>query len=229
MPGGAFKKEDNLVVDRSPDGPIAVRFKPMPAASTPFAVNDLIKRYQHAAEAGEHHPVLLSGLFILDLLVIHPFEDGHGRVARPLTGALLGEHGYTVGRYVSIEQEIAESDDAYYQALLDSTHGWHQGIADPWPRLAYFTRLIASAYTVFADRAAAARTPGTKQERIREHVLRQAPATFRLADIRTAVPGVSDQTIRLVLEQLRGEGKVRADGTGRSATWTRTGNTAPFE
>ena len=171
--------------------------------------------------------MLLSGLFILDLLVIHPFEDGNGRVARLLTGALLGEHGYTVGRYVSLEQEIAESADAYYQALLDSTHGWHEGTADPWAWLGYFTSMIASAYAVFAYRAAAARTPGTKQERVREHILRHAPATFRLADIRTAVPGVSDQTIRLALEQLRGEGKVRADGTGRSATWTRIPNTAP--
>jgi hypothetical protein len=89
--------------------------------------------------------------------------------------------------------------------------------------------MIASVYAIFADRAAAARTPGTKQARVREHILRHAPATFRLADIRTAVPGVSDQTIRLVLEQLRGEGKVRADGTGRSATWTRTGNFASSE
>ncbi|HEY2578864.1 MAG TPA: hypothetical protein VGI74_21370 [Streptosporangiaceae bacterium] len=88
--------------------------------------------------------------------------------------------------------------------------------------------MIAGTYPVFADRAAAAQTPGTKQQRVREHILRHAPATFRLANIRTAVPGVSDQTIRLVLEQLRSEGKVRADGTGRSATWTRT-NTAPSE
>jgi len=36
-------------------------------------VDDLIERYEHAVAAGEHHPVLLSGLFILDLLVIHPF------------------------------------------------------------------------------------------------------------------------------------------------------------
>jgi len=78
----------------------------------------------------------------------------------------------------------------------------------------------------FADRAAAAQTPGTKQEHVREHILRHASATFRIADIRTAVPGVSDQTIRLVLEQLRKAGRVRADGTGRSATWTRT-NTTP--
>jgi Fic family protein len=221
MPGGAFKTQDNLVVDRSPDGSTTVRFKPVPAASTPFAIDDLIERYGRAIAAGEHHPVLLSGLFVLDLLVIHPFEDGNGRVARLLTGAMLSEHGYTVGRFVSLEQVIAESADDYYQALLDSTHGWHEGTADPWPWLSYFTGVIADAYAVFADRAAAAQNFGTKQQRVREHVLRHAPATFRLADVRTALPGVSDQTIRLVLEQLRGEGKVRADGTGRSATWTR--------
>jgi Fic family protein len=170
--------------------------------------------------------VLLTGLFILDLLVIHPFEDGNGRVARLLTSTMLIEHGYSVGRYVSLEQAVADSADAYYQALLDSTHGWHDGTADPWPWLVYLTNVIASAYAVFADRAAAARTPGTKQQRIREHILRHAPVTFRRTDIRTAVPGVSDQTIRIVLEQLKREGKVRADGTGRAATWTRV-NTAP--
>ena len=227
-PGGAFKTEDNLVVDRSPDGSTTVRFKPVSAAGTPFAVDDLIKRYEQAVAAGVHHPVLLSGLFVLDFLVIHPFEDGNGRVARLLTGAMLSEHGYTVGRYVSLEQAIAESADACYQALLDSTNGWHEGTADPWPWLGYFTSMIAGAYAVFADRAASAQTPGTKQQRIREHILRHAPATFRLADVRAAVPGVSDQTIRLVLEQLRNEGRVRADGTGRSATWTRM-NTASSE
>ena len=221
MPGGAFKTEDNLVVDRSPDGSTTVRFKPVPAAKTPFAIDDLIGRYQETVATGEHHPALLTGLFILDLLVIHPFEDGNGRVARLLTSAMLTEHGYTVGRYVSLEQAVAESADAYYQALLESTHGWHEDTSDPWPWLSYFTNVIADAYTVFAERTAAAKTPGTKQQRVREHILRHAPVTFRLADIRTAVPGVSDQTIRLVLEQLRNEGKVRADGTGRSATWTR--------
>jgi len=229
MPGGAFKTEDNLVVDRSPDGSTTVRFKPVSAVRTPFAIDDLIDRYKRAVAAGEHHPVLLSGLFVLDLLVIHPFEDGNGRVARVLSNAMLIEHGYTVGRYVSLEQAVAESADAYYQALLESTHGWHDGTSDPWPWLGYFTSVIAGAYAAFADRAAAATTPGTKQQRVREHILRRAPVTFRLADIRTAVPGVSDQTIRLVLEQLKNEGKVRADGTGRAATWTRMTNTAPSE
>ena len=220
--GGAFKTADNLVVDRSPDGSTSVRFKPVSAATTPFAVDDLIDRYQQASAAGEHHPVLLAGLFVFDLLVIHPFADGNGRVARVVTNALLVDQGYTVGRYVSIEQAVAESADAYYRVLLASTHGWHDGAADPWPWLDYFTGTIEGAYAVFADRAAAVTTPGTKQERIREHILHRAPATFRLADIRMAVPGVSDQTIRIVLDQLKSKGKVRADGTGRTASWTRT-------
>lgn len=46
------------------------------------------------------------------------FEGGNGRVARLLTNAMLGVHGYTVGRYVSLEPAIAESADAYYQAPL---------------------------------------------------------------------------------------------------------------
>jgi hypothetical protein len=122
---------------------------------------------------------------------------------------------------VSLEHSIAESADACYKALLDSTHGWHESTADPWPWLAYFTSVIANAYAVFANRAAAAQTPGTKQQRVREHILRHAPGTFRLAELTTAMPGISYQTIRLVLEQLRREGKVQSDGTGRSATWTR--------
>lgn len=40
--------------------------------------------------------------------------------------------------------------------------------------------------------------------------------------------GVSDQTIRLVLGQLRKEGKVPAEGTGRFATWTRMARAIPW-
>ncbi len=107
-PGGRWKEVDNLVVDRSPDGTIAVRFVPVPASRTPTVTADLLQRYDAALAERRHHPVLLTGLLVLDLLTIHPFEDGNGRVARALTNALLDGAGYGVGRYVSIEQLIAE-------------------------------------------------------------------------------------------------------------------------
>ncbi|MEU8268279.1 Fic family protein [Sphaerisporangium sp. NPDC049002] len=220
-PGGRFKREDNLVVDRMPDGTLIERFRPVSAAETDFHVHELIERYLKAVDEGQHHSVLLVGLFILDLLVIHPFEDGNGRIARALTNALLMDAGYGVVRYVSLEQVIARSPDSYYQALLDSTHGWHQDTADPWPWLCYFTKLLAQGYQVFAARAAAEHSPGTKQDRVRNYVMRQGPPIFRITDIRAALPGISDQTIRLVLNEMRDEGIIAADGVGRSAMWRR--------
>ena len=220
--GGQFKTEDNLVVDRGPAGDITVRFRPVPSADTPFYVAELIDRYSKEIAAQRHHPVLLVGLFTLDLLVIHPFEDGNGRVARALTNALLMDAGYTVSRYVSLEQEIAESADAYYQALLDSTHGWHEDRADPWPWLRYFIEILAEAYRTFARRAASGRADGSKQDRVRDYVLNHAPSPFRMADVRAALPGISDQTIRMVLDRLRHEEAISADGLGRSASWRRT-------
>lgn len=133
--GGQLKTEDNLVVDRSPDGSVEVRFVPVPASQTEFYLADLVDRYRAAHTAGRHHPVLLIGLVVLDLLVIHPFVDGNGRVARALANALLVDAGYEVCRWVSLEQLIAETADSYYETLLRSTHDWHDDAADPWPWL----------------------------------------------------------------------------------------------
>lgn len=220
-PGGRFKSQDNLVVDRAPDGTTSVRFRPVPSSETDFYVHELVAHYLAAIRREEHHPILLIGLFVLDLLVIHPFEDGNGRVARALTNALLADAGYGVVRYISLEQAIAQSVDAYYQALLDSTHGWHQGESDPWHWLSYLAEILAGAYRTFAQRAAAERSDGTKQERVRDYVLRHAPAMFRVSDVRMALPGVSDPTIRVVLGKLRQDGIITAEGTGRSAAWHR--------
>lgn len=219
--GGQLKSADDLVVDRSPDGSIEVRFVPVPAARTQPCLADLISRYLTAQQDARHHPVLLVGLFVLDLLVIHPFEDGNGRVARALTNGLLIDAGYRVCRWVSLEQLIAESADRYYETLLQSTQDWHLDQADPWPWLTYFVEILAGAYQTFARNAAAERSGGTKQSRVRDYVLEHAPAVFRMADVRAALPGVSDQTIRLVLDQLKREALIAPEGTGRTAAWLR--------
>ncbi len=222
-PGGRFKESDNLVVDRSPDGTVEVRFVPVPASRTEYYTAELIDRYRDALSAGTHHPVLLVGLFVLDLLTIHPFDDGNGRVVRALTNSLLDDAGYTVGKYVSLEQLIAETADDYYAALLASTHGWHERANDPWPWLSYFVDVLYRAYARFEQGAASQRSAGTKQDRVREYVTQHAAKIFRIADIRVALPGVSDPTIRLALDQLKQEGSIRPEGTGRAAVWVKTG------
>lgn len=85
----------------------------------------------------------------------------------------------------------------------------------------YFLERLAGAYDRFSARIAASTNSGTKQDRIRDFILLHAPPTFSISDIRRAVPGVSDQTIRLVLAELKEGGHVTNDGVGRSAIWSR--------
>lgn len=220
--GGVFKGEDNLVVDRDPDGSQRVRFHPVSARDTPGFTAELLTRYRDERDADRHHPLLLIGLAVLDFLVIHPFEDGNGRVGRILTNALLDDAGYGVARYVSLEQLVADSADGYYASLLASTHHWHEARHDPWPWLGYFVTQLGQAYTLFGARAAASTgAAGSKRDRVTRYVLDQAPARFQIADIRSALPGISDGTIRNALDALRGQGAVAVDGPGRAATWQR--------
>ncbi len=69
----------------------------------------------------------------------------------------------------------------------------------------------------------AARGLGTlsKQERVRVWALDHAPPVFRLRDVRRALPGISDQTIGLVLRRLRDEGLVRSTEDGPNSSWHR--------
>lgn len=219
--GGRLKEGDNRVVDRHTDGSRVDRFRTVPARDTPFYVSELHDRLETAFSAGKHHPVLLTAAYALDLLVIHPFDNGNGRVARLATTALLLRSGFDVVRYVPVEGLIDRTSDRYYEALKASTEGWHDGSHDVWPWLAYLASRIAEAYDVFEERAGATMPAGSKQARVRAVVASLLDPIFSFDDIRGALPGVSDATIRLTLQRLREEGLVQALGQGRSARWRR--------
>jgi len=220
--GGHFKIEDNLVIDRHPDGGTSTRFAPVSWKETPFYIDELVARTNTALRDNETHPLIIVAAFALDLLCVHPFADGNGRVARLATSHLLQRSGYGVGTYVSVEQLIYETKDEYYQALHGSTAGWFDdGRHSVWPWAAYLLGRLDVAYVRFGTRVAAGMGGGTKQVRVRDFILLQAPSPFTIADIRRAVPGISDNTIRLVLAELRDQGLIANDGTGRSASWRR--------
>jgi hypothetical protein len=120
-----------------------------------------------------------------------------------------------------------DTKNAYYAALYESQRGWHDGEHTIWPWTEYLASTLAAAYDDFEALVGARRHLSTlsKQERVREYVLHHAPATFRLRDIRAALPGVSDQTIRLALLGVRSEGLVVPaddEGGGRTSAWRRT-------
>lgn len=223
-PSGEIKRNDNRIVQYDAAGNHEILFEPVPAREAEFALGELLQRYEDAREQQFAHPLLLMGLMVLDFLAIHPVPDGNGRLAR-----LLGTHemlrmGYGVARYISIEQRIYDTRNGYYQALRASQESWHDRAHDPWPWLSYLVATIADAYADFEERiAASASTSGRrKQDIAREHILGlPAGATFRFADLRRELPGISDATIRLALYDLRRDDAVAADGTGRNTRWQR--------
>jgi Fic family protein len=221
--GGYFKTDDNLVVDRLPDGSRETRFTPVSANDTPFFMEELLVRSHAAFELGEVHPLIISAAVILDFLCIHPFGDGNGRVARLVTSYLMDRAEYGVSRYVSLEQLIYDTKDDYYRSLGESTIDWFDdGHHDVWPWTRYLLKQICEAYGRFDERIAAGTSGGTKQDRVRDFILLHGSATFAISDIRRALPGVSDNTIRLVLSELKNNGRIVNDELGRSATWRRT-------
>jgi Fic family protein len=220
---GRLKANDNLIGDRAGDGRVTVVFEPVAAGSqTEWHVTEAIDRYEAALLYSEIPRLLLLCALVLDLLAIHPFQDGNGRVARLLTTNELVRHGYQVARYVSIEQRVFDTKHSYYEALRASQVGWHEGAHDLWPWTSYLVRILDDAYGDFERRVAAGtRLIGaTKAEQARNYVLDQAPRTFRLAQIAHALPDISQATIRNALEALKTEGRVEA-GRGRSAMWRR--------
>jgi Fic family protein len=222
--GGYLKQEENEIAGRDEHGRRYTIFRTVTSDETPFFVTELFERYSAAAEEQAAHPLLLLSALVLDFLAIHPVLDGNGRVARLLTAYELIRLDYGVARYVSIEQRIYESRNSYYEALRQSQEGWHEAEHRIWPWAEYLLNVLSDGYNRFEERIAGATRPegGTKQHRARDHILNAGPSRFRFRDLKRALPGISEHTLRLVLRQLKSEGLVRSEGRGAGAVWVRT-------
>ncbi|MCP4088454.1 MAG: Fic family protein [Gammaproteobacteria bacterium] len=220
QPGGSWKQVDNEIVERKLDGTWSVRFKPVPAATTAQAMEDLSSGLERALYVEQRPGLLIAPLAILDFLCIHPFSDGNGRISRLLTLMLLYKLGHQVGRYISFERVVEQSKETYYEALGHSSAGWHQGRHDPHPWLNYFWGIMLKAYTEFSDRAGSLqRGAGGKSAQVRAVVGRMTRPSS-VSDIQVECPGVSLPTIKRELQMMKDEGLVMLQGRGRGAKWS---------
>jgi len=134
---------------------------------------------------------------------------------------LLYQHGYDVGRFVSLERIVEESKETYYEVLEASSKGWHDGRHDALPWTRYFWGTVLRAYREFEERVGTlSGGRGSKAELVEGAVERRIGA-FAISDIEADCPGVSRDWIRLVLRRLRDEGKIEPRGRGRGAKWIR--------
>lgn len=219
--GGTYKGTPNDIVEKDAEGRITrVRFRTTSPALTPSAMATLHEGLAAALAADEIEPPLLVPLYVHDFLCIHPFTDGNGRVARLMTNLLLHRLGHDVGRYVSLERIIEETKATYYDSLAASDAGWPGGQHNHLPFTEYLLGVVLAAYRELEKNTAMDLNHGSRT-RVVERAVAGLPAQFRFADVVKRSPLVNEGTVRTILNRMAKEGKIVAEGRGRSATWRR--------
>ncbi|MGF6130576.1 Fic family protein [Pseudomonas frederiksbergensis] len=220
--GGEWKATNNDISERHPDGSSRIRFRPVAAHLTPIAMVEMVTQYRKALDQNQADPLVLVPLVILDFLCIHPFSDGNGRVARLLTLLLLYQFDYRVGRFISLERIFEGSKESYYETLEVSSQGWHEGLHNVQPWLDYFWGALLRAYKEFEVRVGTIeKRHGGKSDRVRVEALKRF-LPFSITELEEACPGVSRDTVRMVLRSLKAEGLIQSTGKGRNAKWIKS-------
>jgi Fic family protein len=66
--------------------------------------------------------VLKSAIAHFWFIIIHPFDDGNGRIARAISDMLLARSENAAERFYSLSKQILAERNAYYEVLKKSQH-----------------------------------------------------------------------------------------------------------
>jgi Fic family protein len=101
------------------------------------AIPELMAELVVAINAPSDEPPLVrAAMAHLNLVMIHPFRDGNGRMARCLQSLVLATNGTLAPVFMSIEEYLGRNTDAYYGVLRDvGASTWNPARdARPWIR-----------------------------------------------------------------------------------------------
>ena len=216
---GQFKRIDNEVVELRPGAAPIIRFKCVSAKQTPAAVDELCLLYRHALDQDNIPPLIAIAALVLDFLCIHPFRDGNGRVSRLLTLLALYQHGYEVGRYISLERLIEESKEDYYEVLNHSSKHWHEGRHELTPWMNLLLAVIRRGYAEFEKRAGQVKGPRGAKTALVENAINSFPAQFTITELEQKCPGVSRDMLRYLLNRLQQQKRIKCVKLGRNSLW----------
>jgi Fic family protein len=197
---------------------IGVVFETATPFDTPRRMAELFAWLDEARGNMQWHPLLITAVFVLVFLAIHPFQDGNGRLSRILTTLLLLQAGYAYVPYSSLESVIESSKEAYYLALRQTQGSLSSDAPDWQPWLLHLLRALQLqkrrlAEKVERERAAVALTD------LATKILDYAKAHGRVTT-RDMVRehGASPNTLKSTFSGLVERGLLARHGGGRS-TW----------
>ncbi len=175
------------------------------------------------ADEGGADIVVRAAMAHLNVVSVHPFRDGNGRVARIAQSLVLAREGMVSPEFSSIEEYLGKNTPAYYAALRDAQGGSYQPDRDA----SDWVRFCVEAHISQAKRRLdQIREAGVRWERLEREVDdRGWPDRFVIALEQSLIggadrarygeeAGVSTATVSADLRRLLDSGLVEQRGRG---------------
>lgn len=218
--GGKFKDTQNYIQEIMPDASLRTVFVPSAPEEVVPLLENLIYQFNVCAADEEVNKLVLTLVFILDLLCIHPYNHGNGRVSRLVLNFLLKKFGYDIDDNFSVSYLMKQRIGDYIDAFENSTKNWEEGTNDYSQYVTFMLRAILEAYRKLDYIIAVSDTEGTSEEKVLKIVVDSATPISKQV-IQNVLYSTSSATIEKALAKLLKEGKIQLIAKGRYAKYFR--------
>ncbi|MEW6079173.1 MAG: Fic family protein [Thermodesulfobacteriota bacterium] len=218
---GEYKKLPNHVEAFDQNGKsLGIIFKTASPFETPARMEALVQWAKSCFKENRMHPLLVTAIFVVHFLAIHPFQDGNGRLARILTTLLLLKNGYLYVPYSSLESVIEQNKEGYYLALRKAQKTIGKGDAELSAWLLFFLKCLKKQKDSLAQKVEREEALSKLLElsiRILEIVKEQGRAS--ISDLH-AITRANRNTIKVRLRELVANDYLRQQGAGKGTYYT---------
>lgn len=222
---GAYKTNPNNVSAFDEDGnEIGVIFETASPFDTPGQMRELVEWTDAALTENQLHPLLVTSIFVVVFLAIHPFQDGNGRLSRVLTTLLLLRSNYAYVPYASLESVIEQTKENYYLALRQ-TQGTIRSDAPEWsPWVLYFLRALKKQKERLQKKIERERIMVDSLPPLSLEILELAKEHGRLKIAQIVkLTGANRNTIKKHIQTLVSANHLTQHGTGKGTWYERAG------
>ena len=188
----------------------------------PYDVSFLMEEMTYWIQNEQTIPlVLVAGIAQFQLVHIHPFLDGNGRVARLLSTLCLYRSGYDFKKLFTISEYYDRNRQDYYQALQSVRN--HDMDMTSW--LEYFTHALntqmreiqfKASHSLQLDTLALKYTLSKRQKQALESLIGRKEA-FTIQDYESLCPSINRRSLQRDLADLIQKGLISQVGIKKAA------------
>jgi Fic family protein len=220
---GEYRKTQ-VVIKSNQTGQVS--FRPPEAGTIKTQIADLLA-YIEGPQSQDIHSVLRSGIVHYELVRIHPFLDGNGRVARALATLILFLEGYDIRKFFSLEEYFDSGAAEYYEALQSVEK--MGGDLTKW--LEYFSQGLAIELAKIKEKVERISVDGKLREKLGGKPLLLTDRQLKIIEyiqktgylqnkaFETLFPMVSEDTILNELKVLLQTGIIKKQGVTKGAKY----------